>query len=280
MSITYLPNTGSITEKGLADLFAGALPMPGVWRNGKFKATDPGPLSSAGLVLFLNYDATIEMSVSIEGYSIIVSDDSDLAVTLPANSIVYVYLVLDMAGGGINTVGQRLVYYTSKRYIPHSLLLARVYTDATGVMTDGIVYLANTRPSNALAYPSDYGAATSAYNLSANTEQSTTSTTAVLVKQFQLEYAGVYRFEIDLKRSTGTATAYVYCASTGLVTPQLTYTGTTTSYVESIGELYCVEGDAVYVYLKSSNTSYTAYADNCSVEAFIGTPMAPALVIE
>lgn len=286
MAITYLPQAGSITEKNIADYWNGALAgqayLTGYYSNAR-------RIDYSGLNVFLvdtlGVTSGFGTTVVLNGYATKVSSNSDLSVTLPANSLSYVYFVMDMAGGGTNTISQRLVYYSSPVYLSNGVLMARVVTDATTVTE--LTTLTPTRQQNIMAYPANVlPGSTSNLSLYAYTERTTTDTTGVLVKQFCVEYAGVYDFSCELKCSGGftVITAYVYAASTGdthgTSTPQLALTHNTSTYTTKTGTLALSEGDVVSVYLKSANATYTGYIDTVSITGYACVPLAPAFQIE
>lgn len=237
------------------------------------------PLYSSGLTLGIMAPAEL-CRASFNGYAITLSSSSDLTLALPANSGVYVYLAMDMAGGGTNTLGPRLVYSSTPGYLPHSLLLAFVSTNATAVVS--ITYMCQTGRLENIVYPEDYG--DTWYTLpsvSSSTELSTNSTTAVLAKQIRVEYPGVYNIAVDIKRTTtGTGTVDIYCDSTGLSSPQLTFTTTSSTYARKTGTLTCNTGDTIHVYHKMSTASGTMFTKDVILGGYYGVPIAPAFLLK
>ena len=280
MSLDWLPKAGSITEKKYADFFAGAMPLGRlrVRQNGIIGAVG-FPLYCSGLTLGIKTDGA-SFYAELHGYAITLSSDSDLTLAVPANSGVYVYLALDMAGGGTNTVGQRLVYSSTPGYLPHSLLLAFVATNATAVVS--ITYACQTGRLENIVYPEDYGDTWYPFpTLSSSTELSTSSTTAVLAKQFRVENPGVYNVAVDIKRTTtGTGTVEIYCDSTGLSSPQLTFTTTSSTYARKTGTLTCNTGDTIHVYHKMSTASGTMFTEDVILGGYYGIPIAPAFLLK
>lgn len=280
MAITYLPQAGSITEKNIADYWHGAMAGQ-AYLTGKALI---GSLYTYNLIVYMLH-TSLNTSCVFRGYAITPNLDSDLSVTLPANSLSYVYLVMDMAGGGTNTIGQRLVYYDKLTFMTNGVLLATAVTSATAVTT--LTHYVPIRPQNEQVYPGDDMGVTMypAYPPAANTERTTTDTTGELVKQFCVEYAGVYTFSCDLKnQSLATTTCYVYAASTGdthgTSTAQLTFTDTNATYTTNTGTLALSEGDVVSIYLKTSNATYAGYIDQVSIVGYACVPLAPAFHIE
>lgn len=273
---------------------AGQAYLAGYKRYDTTPATWPsfnGHLESSGLTVYLDYYYSSPKydfltSAIVNGYAVTPGSSSDLAVTLPANSLSYVYFVLDMAGGGTNTISQRLVYYNSPAYASNAMLIAEVVTDASSVSTT--TYRLPTRWQGVQAYPAIVSVGPYALTiivLDANTERTTTDTTGELVKQFCVEYAGVYTFSCELKNaSLATTTCYVYAASTGdthgTSTAQLTFTDTNATYTTNTGTLALSEGDVVSVYLKTSNATYAGYIDQVSIVCYACVPLAPAFQIE
>lgn len=277
MSIEWLPKQGPISEKDYRDLFTAIWPYQALYNNSLYG----GYLTATGLTV--RWGNTL-YNASIEGYAINVSAVTDLSVTLEPWTTAYVYLVLDVAGGGLTVTNARFIAYPSRQYVPHSVLLAKCVTNATTATIEE--YLVARKHPNLIAYAREWVClAPDSEHLWM--EQSTKSTTEVLVKQFKVELPGTYQFSIDMTRTAGTETVTVYCASTGdtpgTSTPQLTFTETYFSppvWGTKTGVISCSEGDTVSVYCKISNASYTAYVSTCSFDWYYGIPMAPGFAKE
>lgn len=273
--ITNLPKVGTITEKNLSTFWYRAMP---------YDITTGLVLApvAAGLEYGLYDVISGAGTASIMGYAVTgieaAPSTPTLTVTLAPYAKSYVYLVLDMAGGGTNTIGPRLVAYTAPAYVPYSVLVASVITN--GTTGTELEYLWNRSGPDLMGYTAlQYGAGNT-WILAANTGRTTSSTDEVLVKQFCVKYGGVCDFSVKMKRTTtGTATCNVYCAGTG-TTAQLTFTTTSSTYETNTGTLTVTPGDTVSVYHKMSSASGTSYVSTCSVSGVYGTPRAPALLLE
>lgn len=275
MSLNWLPKVGTIREKDYADYFARA----GFVQTGRTPDADPSKLlTSTGLKVYVPY---VQGSViMVDGYAVTPATNDDLAVTLPANSTSYVYLVRTVEGNGLTTLSMGLAAYDTPLLIPHSRLLARVTTDATSVTNT--TYMCDTRKPFATTYPSvPYSGYQNSNARTASWLGGTTvmGTTPTKIWRFTTEYAGVLSVTFRLSRQgTGTAYAKIYAASTG-TTPQIS--ASTINYIDIENQPVTVTAcDDVEMEIYASAAGVGAVASLIGISWVEATPYAPSLLIE
>lgn len=228
--------------------------------------------SSSSLVLSLETGDAV-----IKGRLISSSVSGDFQLTLPANSIKYIYLWLETSNCGRNAAGARLIAVADRLEFADAILICQATTSETGV--SNLVDMRMMSVINKYAHAgSGLNAPYDAMSLSAPTERTVTGTTETEVKSFRIEHPGTVRIDCEMNRSAGTGTCKVYTTSGG-VTPVATLTATTTTYTAKSYSFPVQIGDIVSIKLVSSYSTYTTRIRNVVLSYRFGPPMAPAVLL-
>jgi len=98
---------------------------------------------------------------------------------------------------------------------------------------------------------------------SADTEQTTNSTTYVLKKSIQVHRSGKYRVKFDLKDQYHiNSTAYGRIYRNGIAWGTERSQNSNGAYVTYSEDVYFARGDTIDIYIKNGNASYTTYVRN------------------
>ena len=112
---------------------------------------------------------------------------------------------------------------------------------------------------------------------SANTERTTTSTTPVLLKKFQVPLAGTITVYSDIHSTSSfgiTATIYINGVSAGQLGNTISNT-----YVTINSNYYVSAGGIIEIYLQTSNVSGTGYISNSKIAYDLGSLTTAPVVI-
>lgn len=261
------PNKGaSILERDWAEVFK-------MVQGNTYLSGFTASYTSASLL----FDLTAGSAV-INGRVITATVTGNLAVTVKANAIRYIYLYLETGNYGLNAITAKLVAVEEELQFSDALLLYKVTTDAVGIVTvtdmrvKSLAYrLAHCGSSLVAPYDS--------VSLSANTERTVTGTTETEVKRYSVDEPGTATLTCEMKRSLGTGTLKVY-TTTGGATAVATITATTNTYASKVLNFAVAPGDTISVKLVSSSGSYVTYIQNAVLSYRLGIPMAPAVLID
>ena len=269
-AIDWLPKKGiGFTEKALSNIIKGS-----------FKDWIPNMCVS-----FYSADSLIVEigpgQILVGGRIVDTTEKGDLSATLVPNSINYVYIVLDTAELGLNTVGISLLVKTKRGIYENAILFYVFKTNSVGVTSAWPEAPRNATFRHAVSYydtlmPFPYYS----HLLYGNTERTVASSTEALVKQFFVEHGGTVTILCELRRTTGLSTCYlnIYTTSGG-GTPVATLSHNTDTYTEKWADIPVQPGDTISCYLRSSGPSVTAYVRRCEMRYKSGIPLAPHAVI-